>query len=708
MNVNGFAFPNTTNTRLVGSTGPTGPGGGGTGTIGPTGPPGAVGNTGPTGGGSTGPTGDIGPTGYTGSTGYTGPTGPVSTYQYVSNYWVDINNGSNSNLGTSIDTPFQTIPYALSQINTSIQPACLTVMAGQYPGACTVNSNLVGNLDIFAMGGPNGGSVAALGAWTINGTGQSIRISNIEFSANIGHQGSCGLYMYSCALGSSSNFTESSSGFLKCVDCDWSSSPNVFISPGASSTSEFVHCYINNFTMNSAASTCLIDSSPTITNIINLAGTLELKDCTIFTTGVTGTFGVTGGLGSTTLMYGSQVNYALYGTQAPIYMRGIYSLNDTSFQTVGSQLIGTNAGTITRFDVLSLAPPTSVTGINTFLCVSGNKVNQQTMNSSAWGIIGNSGLSSANNYIGNLDGHSVNICTANLNAGIRLTLNYPAAVYQTLNLTNNSLYMGDVAGLSGTSFGNTVFGLSSGGSITSANYNTVFGYQALKNVTTTNSNVAIGAFALQTVTGTESIGIGNEAGLGCGSDCVMVGQQAGFICGDRNICIGSLCGSTLSPTDNNNILIGSFVGVSGDVGAIRIGGVAQTTTYISGIYGVTSPGAVPCEINSSGQLGTIVSSVRYKKDIYPIGDVSSRLFDLEPYSFKYINDTTETVQYGLIAEDVEETCPELVIKNEADKPESVQYKFLPIWMLNEMKKMKEQIETLEYEIAVLKQRMDDI
>jgi trimeric autotransporter adhesin len=715
MNTNGYAFPNTTNTRLVGSTGPTGPSGGGTGGSGSTGPTGAGGGTGPTGSGgptgSSGPTGGIGPTGYTGGVGATGYTGPVNVYNYESNYWVDINNGSDSNPGTSIDQPFQTIPYALSQINTSIQPARLTVMAGQYSGAVTVNSNLIGNLDIVGEGNDNSGSVAMLGAWTVNGTGPSIRIRDIEFEANIGHQGSCGLYIYGCALGSSANFTESSSGFLKVVDSDWSSAPTVFISPGSSNTSEFINCYINNFTMNSSSSTCLIQGSPTITNVINLAGTLELKDCTIFTTGVTGTFGVTGALGATTIINNSQITYLAYGTQAPIYMRGPYSLNNATFQPTGSQLLGTNLGTISRFDAISLGNPTAVTGINTFLCLQSNQIHTQTINTAAWGLLGNNGTSITANYVGNSDGKNLNLATNGLGLGIRLTLNNPSGVYQTLNLSNNSLYMGDIAGLSGSagsSQGNTVFGLQSSGAITTGTNNTAVGYSALQDVVSGGSNVAIGAFALGAVTGSNNIGIGLEAGLNCTqSDCTIIGAQAGTQCGERNICIGSFCGQTLSPTDNNNILIGSFVGVSGDAGVIRIGGTAQTTAYMSGIYGVTSPSSTAVEINSSGQLGTIVSSIRYKKDVYDMNEESDRLFELEPVSFVYTSDPTETVQYGLIAEQVQETCPDLVIKNKKGEPESVQYKFLPIWMLNEMKKMKEQIESLEYEIAVLKQRIDE-
>ena len=45
--------------------------------------------------------------------------------------------------------------------------------------------------------------------------------------------------------------------------------------------------------------------------------------------------------------------------------------------------------------------------------------------------------------------------------------------------------------------------------------------------------------------------------------------------------------------------------------------------------------AIPVVIDSTGQLGTVSSSRRYKEDIADMGDVSARLEALRPVTFHY-------------------------------------------------------------------------
>ena len=63
--------------------------------------------------------------------------------------------------------------------------------------------------------------------------------------------------------------------------------------------------------------------------------------------------------------------------------------------------------------------------------------------------------------------------------------------------------------------------------------------------------------------------------------------------------------------------------------ATRIGSL-QTRAFIAGIRGVTTgiANAIPVLIDSSGQLGTVSSSARYKEDIADMADVSERLMAL--------------------------------------------------------------------------------
>ena len=72
----------------------------------------------------------------------------------------------------------------------------------------------------------------------------------------------------------------------------------------------------------------------------------------------------------------------------------------------------------------------------------------------------------------------------------------------------------------------------------------------------------------------------------------------------------------------------------------------------------TDPDSVT--ITSSGRLGRgNVSSRRYKHDIKPMDKASEMLYALKPVSFRYNKeyDATQTLAFGLIAEEVAEVLP---------------------------------------------------
>jgi hypothetical protein len=131
---------------------------------------------------------------------------------------------------------------------------------------------------------------------------------------------------------------------------------------------------------------------------------------------------------------------------------------------------------------------------------------------------------------------------------------------------------------------------------------------------------------------------------------------------------------------------------------IRIGAPDQhTAAFIAGIVGETtgSNDAVEVVIDSNGQLGTINSSRRYKEDIHDMGDASARLLSLRPVTFRYKKpyaDGGKPIQYGLIAEEVAEVFPELVVRNAQGQPETVKYQLLAPLLLNEFLKEHKQVE----------------
>jgi hypothetical protein len=99
-------------------------------------------------------------------------------------------------------------------------------------------------------------------------------------------------------------------------------------------------------------------------------------------------------------------------------------------------------------------------------------------------------------------------------------------------------------------------------------------------------------------------------------------------------------------------------------------------------------------INSSGRLGVVVSSARFKRDIQEMSTASGALMRLRPVTFHYQDDPAGIRQYGLIAEEVERVYPELVAYGADGKVETVRYSALTPMLLNELQKQARQIETL--------------
>jgi Chaperone of endosialidase len=106
-------------------------------------------------------------------------------------------------------------------------------------------------------------------------------------------------------------------------------------------------------------------------------------------------------------------------------------------------------------------------------------------------------------------------------------------------------------------------------------------------------------------------------------------------------------------------------------------------------------------INARGQLGTVVSSARYKRDIQDMGVNSRGLLKLRPVTFRYKQDPQGARQYGLTAEEVAKVYPELVTRGTDGELESVQYHKLIPMLLNELQRQQQQIEVQSQEIAEL-------
>jgi hypothetical protein len=321
------------------------------------------------------------------------------------------------------------------------------------------------------------------------------------------------------------------------------------------------------------------------------------------------------------------------------------------------------------------------------------------------------------------------------------------AVCQEGCLTNQNTVLGDDAllnntGISNTGIGfdalyfnitgvnNTATGVEALYNNTTGIYNTATGVDALYSNTTGDYNTATGVGALltnttgvnNTATGVQAL-VSNTTGFSNTANGIYALQSnttGNFntangvfalyynTTGSSNIALGFLSGENLT-TGSNNIDMGN-VGVAGESRTIRIG-TRQThrATFIAGINGATIPSGVGVIVGSNGQLGTVVSSARFKDDIKPMNKASEAILALKPVIFRYKQelDPDGIPQFGFVAEQVEKVNPDLVARDDDGKPYSVRYEAVNAMLLNEFLKEHRKVQELETGMKVLTARLNE-
>jgi len=291
---------------------------------------------------------------------------------------------------------------------------------------------------------------------------------------------------------------------------------------------------------------------------------------------------------------------------------------------------------------------------------------------------------------------------------------------------DESLFLGTNAGsLTSTSSHNTGVGIRALTQVTSGAANTAVGWQALSLNTTGFTNTAVGRSALGgNQGGSDNAALGNEALASnqVGNANTAVGALSlrdhtqndgntavGFAAliangsGSLNTAVGYLAGSN-NPTGSGNIYLGADVLGTAESNAMYLGNVAvQTKTVIAGVRAVTTGigDAVTVMIDSSGQLGTVNSSRRFKEDIQDMGNASAGLLKLRPVTFRYAQayaDGSKPTDYGLIAEEVQVVYPDLVTHSADGKVETVQYHKINAMLLNEVQKQHRALEEQRREL----------
>jgi hypothetical protein len=248
-----------------------------------------------------------------------------------------------------------------------------------------------------------------------------------------------------------------------------------------------------------------------------------------------------------------------------------------------------------------------------------------------------------------------------------------------------------------TGSNNTALGFEALLSNTTGFENAATGWRALFANTTGFHNTADGFFALlRNTTGNHNTANGDEA-LGnnrTGNFNTTAGAHSleNNTIGSRNTALGFGAGNNVT-TASNVICIGSGV----------VGANVSNSCFIGSVFGQTSPGGVGVFIDSSGKLGTMTSSRRFKEEIKPMERTSETLFALRPVTFRYKKeiDPAGMHQFGLVAEEVEKANPDLVVRDREGKPYTVRYEAVNAMLLNEFLKEHRTVQELEQEVAAL-------
>ncbi|MGO9209224.1 MAG: tail fiber domain-containing protein [Terriglobales bacterium] len=149
-----------------------------------------------------------------------------------------------------------------------------------------------------------------------------------------------------------------------------------------------------------------------------------------------------------------------------------------------------------------------------------------------------------------------------------------------------------------------------------------------------------------------------------------------------------------------------FTDASGDVFN------AGTFTSPATLSNVLTSGSPLC-INASALIGVCpvtVSSRRFKHAIADMGAESDLLMKLRPVAFYYKPelDETQTRQYGLVAEEVAQVAPQLVVYDKDGIPQTVRYHLVNAMLLNEVQKQQRLLEKQRETIGEQESRMQDL
>lgn len=192
---------------------------------------------------------------------------------------------------------------------------------------------------------------------------------------------------------------------------------------------------------------------------------------------------------------------------------------------------------------------------------------------------------------------------------------------------------------------------------------------------------------------------------------VAVGYQAldNVTTGSANIALGYLTGSNIEE-GHDNIYLGANVGADLDdeSSVVRIG-TGNHEVFIPGIAAHVGSGTAVV-IDADGELLKLGSSARYKKDIVPLASskadsMLAKVLKLKPSTYVFRSDSRNCKQIGLIAEEVAEVLPELVVVSKEGVIDSVKYDQLAVVAIKAIQEQQALIEQQKKSIKALEAKI---
>jgi fibronectin-binding autotransporter adhesin len=220
------------------------------------------------------------------------------------------------------------------------------------------------------------------------------------------------------------------------------------------------------------------------------------------------------------------------------------------------------------------------------------------------------------------------------------------------------------------------------------------------------NNIGIGLNALRsTGYSIKNIAIGNNTGANLSS-------------GNSNIFIGHSIDAQ-SSTGSNQLSIGNLIfggggfgeGLTVGTGRIGIGGVQDGTDKLR-VYGdikVGTSGTNGCvkRFDGTALTGTCASDERFKQDVGDMNGILDKVASLQAVTYRfnqlgkdYSGATGSEIQYGLIAQQVMQVAPELVVTDENGYLK-VRYELLPIYAIAAIGEQQTQISDAEDRLTAL-------